>query len=455
MISTPDPLSEATAAPEAIDDTDAAYVSILERLQARGRFGMRLGLSRTRALLRALGNPERRLRGVLIGGTNGKGSTQALVGAALRQAGYSVGQMPKPHLVSYRERIQLDGQPISVGDFVELLADVMNVDEKLTLRHGPSTEFEILTAAAFLHFARRSVDVAVIEVGIGGRLDATNVWQGGVSAITNVALDHTDVLGPTVEAIATEKAQIIKRGDAAAVTGAVEPGLAVIRRRAARVDVPLSVVAPLNVERIDRQGVRVRAPGDGDLTVGLIGLHQAANAAVAWAILDALSLAGIATVSEEQRKAAFAGVKWPGRMELISRASAPSVLLDGAHNPDGVTALAASLTELLPHISGGPPTVLMAVLANHWQDGMIDPLAEAMPGATVIATSVPGSMNSLAAARLALEWGPGARPIADPGTALSVALANARNVGGLLIACGSLYLVGYVRGQLLGANRPA
>ena len=435
--------------------SDASFDSILERLQARGRFGMRLGLTRTRALLRALGNPERSLRGVLIAGTNGKGSTQALVGAALREAGYSVGQTPKPHLISYRERIQVDGQAIGADDFAALLTEVIDTDEKLTMRHGPSTEFEVLTSAAFLYFARRAVDVAVIEVGIGGRLDATNVWQGGVSAITNVDLDHMEILGPTIELIAAEKAQIIKRGDTAGVTGAAEPGLGVIRRRAARVDVPLNVVEPFAVERIDRQGVRVRAPGGGEMTVGLIGVHQAANAAVAWGILDALATAGIATVADEQRKAAFAAARWPGRMELISRAGSPSVLLDGAHNPHGVAALAATLRELLAQISGGAPTVVMAVMANHWQPGMIDPLVAALPRATVFATSVPDSTNSLPPSRLALEWGPGARPIADPETALNVALANARNVGGLLIVCGSLYLVGYVRGQLLGTDQPA
>ncbi len=438
-----------------ISTDDAAYLDILARLQTRGRFGMRLGLARTRALLRALGNPHRPLRGVLIAGTNGKGSTQALVGAALREAGYRVGQTPKPHLVSYRERIQVDGEAISVADFCALLDEVLDADDRLFTRHGPSTEFEVLTSAAFLHFARVGVQVGVIEVGIGGRLDATNVWQGGVSAITNVALDHTDVLGATIEAIATEKAQIIKRGDHRAVTGANEPGLSVIRRRAARVHVPLSVVDPLDVERIDRQGTRVAAPGGGTLTVGLLGTHQAANAAVAWATLDALSDAGIASVDAEQRAAAFAAARWPGRMELVSRAGQPNVLLDGAHNPHGVAALAASLQSLLPQLSGGPVTILTGVLANHWQPGMLDPLVAVLPGATVFATSVPDSTNALAPGVLALEWGAGARPVADPRTAFEAALLNARNVGGMLLVCGSLYLVGYVRAQLFGSAEPA
>ena len=435
-----------------LDENDDTYRQTLERLAARGRFGMRLGLERTRALLTALGDPEQSLRGVLIGGTNGKGSTQALVGAALHEAGYRTGQTPKPHLVSYRERIQVAGEPISVSDFTTLLDEVIATDDKLVTTNGPSTEFEVLTAAAFLHFARVGVEVAVIEVGIGGRLDATNVWQGGVSAITNVALDHMDVLGPTIEAIATEKAQIIKRGDTAAVTGADEPGLGIIRRRAARVGVPLHVAEPFEVLDLDRYGVAVRAPDGAELTVGLLGPHQAANAAVAWGILDALGEAAIADVSGEQRSVGFAEARWPGRMELITGSAMPAVLLDGAHNPHGIAALAEALKQLLPQLGVGPATVLTGVLANHWQPGMLRPLVASLPTATVIATAVPGATNALPPERLAVELGPGARAIADPATALQTALANARNAQGLLVVCGSLYLVGYVRSQLLGVH---
>jgi dihydrofolate synthase/folylpolyglutamate synthase len=430
------------------DELAPEYGAVLARLQARGRFGMRLGLARTRALLRALGEPHVALPGVLIGGTNGKGSTQALVGAALRQAGRRVGQTPKPHLMSYRERIQVDGRPISVADFCALLSEVIDADERLVRRHGPSTEFEVLTAAAFLHFARAGVDLGVIEVGIGGRLDATNVWQGGISAITNVALDHMDVLGPTVEAIAAEKARIIKRGDHAAVTGAEDPGLGVIRRRARRVAVPLEVVSPLEVEGMDPAGVRVRAPGGEALTVGLLGGHQAANAAVAWSILDALEAAGLARVDFEQRAAAFAAARWPGRMELITRPELPGVILDGAHNPHGFAALAAALDELLPHLAPGPPTVLVAIMANHWQARMLEPLAAALPGAVVFATRVPGSANSLPPTQLAREWGARARAITDPDAALEAALEESRASGGMLLVCGSLYLVGHVRAAL-------
>ena len=431
---------------------DARYQAVLERLHGRGRFGIRLGLGRTRALLRRLGDPQRELRGVLIGGTNGKGSTQALVAAALRARGERVGQTPKPHLVSYRERIVVDGQPIGVASFTGLLEEILDAADAVAHRHGQPTEFEVLTAAAFAWFERAGVRLGVIEVGMGGRLDATNVWQGGVSAITNVALDHTEHLGPTIVAIATEKSHIIKRGDSAAVTAADEPALGVIRRRAARVGVPLNLVEPLPVLGMDLDGLRVGAPGGGEMTLGMLGRHQAANAAVAWAILDALADAGIASVDREGRAAAFAATRWPGRLELVRRASGPDVVLDGAHNPHGIAALAAALAELLPGASSAAPVLLMGVMANHWQAGMLEPLKRALPDAALVATTVPDSTNPLPPAQLAAAWGAGAAAIDEPDRALDVALARAEKSGGWMVVCGSLYLVGYMRNRLVGPN---
>ena len=433
-------------------DDDPRYRDVLGRLQARGRFGIRLGLGRTRALLRRLGDPHNGLPGALIGGTNGKGSAQALVAAALREAGYRVGQTPKPHLVSYRERIVVDGQPISTVDFADLVEEVLNHADAVAPRHGPPTEFEVLTAAAFAWFRHSGVEVAVVEVGLGGRLDATNVWQGGVSAITNVTLDHMEYLGDTVEAIAAEKAQIIKRGDHGAITGAAEPALAVIQHRAARVGVALRVVEPLPVIALDRQALHVVGPGGAPMRIGLLGRHQAANAAVAVGILDELENAGIATVSTERRQKAFAAVRWPGRIELISRRGQPDLLLDGAHNPAGIEALAAALAELLPQVAAGSPTLLMGVLANHWQDEMLDPLIDAIPGAALIATRVPDATGSLEPAKLAAAWGAGAAAIADPERAYGSALERAARAGGPLVVCGSLYLVGYVRARLVAAG---
>ena len=265
------------------------YHAAVRALGERGRFGIHLGLGRTRAILRALGNPERDLRGALVAGTNGKGSVLALAASAVRAAGIRVGETPKPHLVSYRERLQVDGRPIPPADFARLVAEVLPVADRVARRHGDPTEFEILTAIVFRWFAEQRPAVALVEVGLGGRLDATHAWDGGVAVVTNVDLDHMDRLGPTVEAIAREKAAIIVRGDRA-VTGATGAALDVVRRRARRVGVPLVEAAPARLVGWDRDGILVELPrlGPAPVRVGLRGRHQAANVAVADALLDGL-----------------------------------------------------------------------------------------------------------------------------------------------------------------------
>ena len=229
-----------------------AYHAAVRALSARGRFGIRLGLGRTRALLHELGDPQRSLRGALVGGTNGKGSVLALAGSALRAAGFRVGTTPKPHLVSYRERLEIDGRPIDPVTFTRLVDEVLGVAGRVERRHGPPTEFELLTAMLFRWFAEERVEVALVEVGLGGRLDATHAWDGGVAAITNVALDHMAWLGDTIPAIAREKAAIIERGDHA-VTGATGEALEVIRRRARRVGAPLTEVVEASAPRLGPQ----------------------------------------------------------------------------------------------------------------------------------------------------------------------------------------------------------
>jgi dihydrofolate synthase/folylpolyglutamate synthase len=447
-----------------------SYQDALEALQQRGRFGIRLGLGRTRALLRALGSPERELRGALIGGTNGKGSVQSMVASILRHAGHAVGQTPKPHLVSYRERIVVDGHPIGPDDFAELVDEVLGVADRISVRLGPPTEFEALTAAAMLWFARRRVDVAVVEVGLGGRLDATNAWDGGVAAITNVDWDHMDLLGDTLVQIAREKAAIIKRGDRA-ITGAAGDALAVIRRRASRLAVPLTVVEPLAVERMDRTGVTVHHPDLGTLRLGMLGRHQASNAAVAVAVAQALDASGIARVGARDVRDGLASARWPGRLELLTlgvdgRArpagspdpdpAAPDLLLDGAHNRAGAAALAAAVGELRPSLSQGRPTVLLGILRDKEVAAMVESLASepSLRDARVIATRAPYPGRALEAAELAARWRhvvPASTPESiDPvAEALGQAIESARQEAGTLVVAGSLYLVGEVRGRLV------
>jgi dihydrofolate synthase/folylpolyglutamate synthase len=241
-----------------IRNDEPSYAEALRTLQDRGRFGIRLGLGRTRAILRELGDPQLGFRGALVTGTNGKGSVLALAGSALRAAGYRIGSTPKPHLVSYRERLQIDGRPVDPGTFARLVARVDAVAVKVGRRLGEPTEFELLTAVVFLWFAEQGIDLALVEVGLGGRLDATHAWDGGVAVITNVDLDHMDRLGPTIRHIAREKAAIIVRGDLA-VTGTTGDALAIVRRRSRRLAVPLSEVVAPPILGWDRDGLTGRA----------------------------------------------------------------------------------------------------------------------------------------------------------------------------------------------------
>ena len=379
------------------------YEQALRALAERGRFGIRLGLGRTRALLRELDHPERTVRGALVAGTNGKGSVLALAEAALRAAGHRVGSTPKPHLVTYRERIQVDGRPIAADDFARLVGRVLAVADRVARRYGDPTEFELLTAVVFARFAEVRPDVALVEVGLGGRLDATHVWDGGVAVVTNVDLDHMDRLGDTVTKIAREKAAIIERGDLA-VTGARGDGLAVIRRRARRMGVPLTEAPPAALLGWDRDGIEVDLPRLGPTRIGLRGRHQAANAAIADATLDALEAAGIASVPPDGPAARLRdrGLARPPRAaarrrprRAPGRCPQPGRCRGPGHVPGRPAAVP----------SPGPITLVTASMADKDVDGVIPALAasEALADATVICTSL-DVPRALPAADLAARW---------------------------------------------------
>ncbi len=440
------------------------YAEALDALQARGRYGIRLGLGRVRSLLRALGEPQLDVRGALVAGTNGKGSVIALAASALRAAGYRVGETPKPHLVTYRERIVVDGLPIPAAEFARLVDLAAVAADGVTRRLGPPTEFELLTAVMFRHFAEASLDLALVEVGLGGRLDATNAWDGGVAVVTNIGLDHTDRLGPTIGHIAREKAAIVKRGDVA-VTGAGGEALVILQRRCTRLGVPLAVRSPAPLLGWSRDAVTVKLPRLGEVEVGLRGRHQAANVAVADGLLDALSQAGIATVGPAARRQGYAAARWPGRLELVKAPAhgglpAREVLLDGAHNADGAAALARALGDLRPFLVGGtsmprpPLTLLWASMADKDIAAVVGAMAGSaeLAGATIVCTEL-DLPRALPAADLATAWravlpssDADVRVEADPDTALETALASGH---GPLVVAGSLYLVGAVRSRLV------
>lgn len=428
------------------------YPEAVRALTERGRFGISLGLERVRRLMAEVGRPDRSLRGALVGGTNGKGSVVAMARSVLNAAGYRVGTMPKPHLVSYRERVAVDGQPISAADFADAVARVLPAIDRVAADIGPPTEFEALTAAAVAELSLREVDLAIVEVGMGGRLDATNVLDLGVAAITNVQLDHQAYLGSTLRAIGGEKAAIIKAGNLA-VTGASGRGLRPILDRCAALAVPLRRSGPrqpytARVTGTDWDGIVVdaRTPGGplSSLRVGLLGAHQADNLAVTLALLDALVERWDIDVGEHALRDGLAAVRWPGRLELLDGRTVGwgHVLLDGAHNPAGARALASALVDL----GLRRPTIVFGAMRGKDVRGVLTELAALDP--RFVFTSV-GDPNAHTPDELAEAWrrlGGRSRTAADPRRALDIA------EGDPVVVAGSLYLVGEVRGMITGTS---
>jgi dihydrofolate synthase/folylpolyglutamate synthase len=358
--------------------------------------------------------------------------------------------------------VQIDGQPLAPLPFAQAVARALDAADQIEERVGPATEFEILVGAIFEALRQEEITTAIVEVGLGGRLDATHAWDGGVAVVTNVGLDHQQYLGDTIEAIAKEKAAIIVRGDRA-VIGATERGgaLDVIRHRSQRVGAPFTIARAGAIRSLGRDGIEVELEGRGAVRVGLLGRHQGANAAVAAATLDALRDAGIASVSDDELRTGFAAARWPGRMEQIPNAFGAGderdLLLDGAHNEDGAAVLAAALVDLAPHLrnatgaQGTPPVLLLAVMADKSVAEVCAAFARSptLRTAHVICTSV-GDVRSLppeqlASAVRAAGLGSQVEIAAAPIEALQVAAQRS----GPIIAAGSLYLVGAVRGELM------
>ncbi len=318
-----------------------SYESALDALYQLQRFGIKLGLDTITALLSSLGDPHQQFKTVQIAGTNGKGSTAAILASILTAEGHRTGLYMSPHLVDFSERIQVNGLPIP-HERIEALIDQVNTSCLSTIT---PTFFEITTAIAFLYFAEVNVEIGVIEVGMGGRFDATNVLDPLVTIITNVELDHQKYLGHTIEAIAEEKCGII-RTDVLTVVGSVSPqALVVIQKTCTERHSPLvrlGVDFQVTETSPGRFDFRSRKRSYSDLQCSLRGHHQIENSACALAAVEWLRDAGM-TISEDGLRAGLVSVQWPGRLECIAKH--PTVFLDGAHNPAAAAALAKFLAE--------------------------------------------------------------------------------------------------------------
>jgi dihydrofolate synthase/folylpolyglutamate synthase len=417
------------------------YEESLAYISKLGRFGMKLGTERTRAILDHLGNPERGLRGALIAGTNGKGSTAACLASILEAAGHNVGFMPKPHLISYTERIQVNGVPTSEQDFVATLEGLKATLDAIAMEIGQATEFEMLTAMAIVYLAPR-IDRLVCEVGLGGRLDATNALDLGVAMITNVDLDHQKYLGDTIEQIANEKAAIIKPGNHV-ITGCEGAALEIVEehaRKAGSSPWRLGREIQLTSRSKGWAGSSLDITVDGhefsNLSLPLIGEYQAANAALAVAAAVAL---GDATHDSVRR--GLASTVWPGRLQLI--AHEPRVILDGGHNLAAMTKSGAALRRL---IGSERLIVVFAMLSERDPIQLFAALRKTNPDAVVFTEPGSAGGHAIDSQKLAAIYGPGAQAVTPASAALERATELAGADGNVLV-CGSLYLVGEILAQ--------
>lgn len=393
----------------------------LARLYERAPLGMRFGLEPMREACARAGHPEARLDGVHVAGTNGKGSVSAMVERAARAAGMKTGLYTSPHLCRFAERIRLDGEPLADEALDRHLARALELGPELSF-------FETATLAAFLALADAKVDFAVIEVGLGGRLDATNVLpKPRATAVTRIAFDHMALLGNTLPAIAREKAAIAKPG----VPMVVGPA-------------PADVRAAIEEEARSRGGVVVHVTEDAECNeffatpraLGLAGAYQVDNARVAFA------LGRRAGLSAEALATGLAEVRWPGRLERIETSDGP-LLLDAAHNPDGALALAE-------HLANGDPertVLLFGALADKTWTEMLDPLA---PRASRRVYVSPKGRAATAPEELAARHAGETAPSVLEGYARARELAGPE---GLVVACGSIFLIGEVRAKVLGLPR--
>jgi dihydrofolate synthase/folylpolyglutamate synthase len=416
----------------------------LGRLQ---HFGIKLGLENVTTLCTALGNPQNQFLSIHVAGTNGKGSVSAMLDGIMRAHGLRTGLYTSPHLARVEERIRVDGKMIAPKRFRELLTRLKGVIDGLMaerrLVYHP-TYFEVLTALAFLEFAEREVYIAVLEVGLGGRFDATNVVRPLVSVITTIAKDHEEHLGATLEKIAFEKAGIVKPHIPAVCGVASGPALGEIRRIAAERDAPLTEVfgegRALETARA-RDGYRFVYTGERgrySFSPGLAGRHQGANAAVAIATTEVLSRVW-KPLDKKKVLEAIRETRWEGRLETVRRR--PLVLLDGAHNPEGAEALAAHLEDVVRR----PVVLVFAAMRDKDLGAMtrsLFPLASA-----VVLTCVPykrsASPEELLAAAPPTFKGP---VFLEPDTRKAVELALSLSGGRApVVIAGSLFLIGEVK----------
>ncbi|KIL36402.1 folylpolyglutamate synthase [Cohnella kolymensis] len=451
--------------------SEAAYFhtagEAMEWITGLTSFGIRPGLERIFKLLERFNHPERRLKFIHVAGTNGKGSVCAYLTSVLRQSGYDVGTFTSPYLTSYSNRLQYNGQDIDDEVLLKLANRLKPAaDELAESEHGPVTMFEITTALAVLYYGTEVYpDYVVWETGLGGRLDVTNIVMPVVSVITNVGHDHMDVLGATLTEIAEEKAGIIKAG-VPVVTAVTQPeAVSVVRRTAADKKASLymlddqfsyqTISAREDEQKFSFQGPHRRIDS---LTITLNGAHQVANAAVAVMTLEVLRQYYALIVDDEDLAAGLASTEWAGRLEMVSRQ--PRILIDGAHNPEGMEALAAALGEIYKY---DKLNVMIAMMPNKNHE---QTLRHILPLVDTLIVTEPDFHKKMNAAELAAvanrlreELGRPRNVIMEPDWRRALELLresagqSSQSGNTLSVVTGTLYLIADVRSWLLHGTK--
>jgi dihydrofolate synthase/folylpolyglutamate synthase len=412
------------------------------------KYGWILGLERITSLLEQFGNPHLELKVIHVAGTNGKGSICKYISSILQKAGYGVGLYLSPHVERFSERIVINNQEISQEDFACLVSQIRPVVEAMEKQDNSPTFFEIVTALAFLHFKKCSVDYAVVEVGLGGRFDATNVVHPLVSVITNISLEHTDILGKDIGLIASEKAGIIK-DHVPVVCGAAQDARVVIEQVASQRNAPVTWIdhtmwTRKSSERGYQEFIVQGSLKDYTVQTSMLGRHQGENIALAIAVIEQLQMGGVYLTDSEIQDGIKAATH-PGRMEIIS--TDPLILLDGAHNPSGMSMLVKTVQE---DFSNHRRVVVLGVLKDK---DLKTILSTIMPVSDVII--VTKSRNPRAADPLVLKETITSLDVNKTvfvEDSIPLAIDHAKRIAkkmDLICVTGSLFTVGEARGYLL------
>ncbi len=424
---------------------DLDTLKYLEELRV---LGSNYGLERTERLLELLGNPHKNLKLIHIAGTNGKGSTSAILGKILIEHGYKVGYFNSPHLEEIEETIRINEENIKEEDFISLIREIKPfVNQVVKEGFNHPTEFEVLTCIMFLYLYRQKVDFGVIEVGLGGRLDSTNVLTPILSVITSISLDHMNILGDTIEEIAREKAGIIKRGVPIVTCIQKDEAIKVITEKSIKENSNLIIVNPnnykflgINKNKTINQGILVNIKGKEEvINLSLLGEHQIINLSLAMEAIKELDSLNYINIDIDKLKVATKMVKWKGRLEILDEK--PYIVVDGAHNVDGIKFLRMNIEEYFKYQN---LYLILGILADKEVEKMLEIIA---PMAKEIYTVTSNSIRATSSEDLkneVLKYNKNSLAFEDYEDAANYAINKAKE-DDIILASGSLYMIGKMR----------